>query len=264
MFTLPGNLYNLRMKRTNYWKRNGHRLDEFDNRSILCNDSKFGQTIEQYQRRHRLQWLTRIKWEISLGLTPEEINWPNIFTAHCKVTDETKFRFRIPTNTLLFKYKIKGSPSCSFYDIYKETLEHLIYNYIHTTWIWYIVLTQPIVGGPSAVGFARVSPKPRCAKGWTFGQHTHYNLLSSKTHQSFSTVFYFGRYLGIISEFYEFIAVAVIAHFMPPAILLQQVYHLSIKCRLSIMSGLHMYVSGENNSFIFQIIWTMPVEFLIC
>jgi hypothetical protein len=56
-------------------------------------------------------------------------------------------------------------------------------------------------------------------KGLTFGQYAHYNLLSSKTHQSFSTVFYFGRFLGILAEFDEFFAVVVIAHFMPPVIL---------------------------------------------
>jgi hypothetical protein len=28
-----------------------------------------------------------------------------------------------------------------------------------------IVVTQPIAGGPEAGGFARVSPKPCCAKG---------------------------------------------------------------------------------------------------
>jgi hypothetical protein len=72
------------------------------------------------------------------------------------------------------------------------------------------------------LGFARVSPKPWCAKadlGLTFGQYTHYNLLFSKTHQSFLMVFYFGRFLGIFAKFYEFFAVAVIAHFMPPEIL---------------------------------------------
>jgi hypothetical protein len=42
--------------------------------------------------------------------------------------------------------------------------------------------------------------------------YTHYNLLSSKTHQSFPTVFYFGRFFWIFAEFYEFFAVAVIAH----------------------------------------------------
>jgi hypothetical protein len=50
-------------------------------------------------------------------------------------------------------------------------------------------------------------------------QYTHYYLLSSITHQSFSTVFYFGRFLGIFAEFYEFFGVAVIAHLMPRAIL---------------------------------------------
>jgi hypothetical protein len=52
-------------------------------------------------------------------------------------------------------------------------------------------------------------------KRLTFGQYTHYNLLSSKTHQSFSTEFYFGRFWGIL----QFFADAVIAHFMPRAIL---------------------------------------------
>jgi hypothetical protein len=56
-------------------------------------------------------------------------------------------------------------------------------------------------------------------KRLTFGQYTHYNLLSSKTHHSFPTVFYFGRFLGIFAEFYKFFAVVVIAHFIPPAIL---------------------------------------------
>jgi hypothetical protein len=55
-------------------------------------------------------------------------------------------------------------------------------------------------------------------KRLTFSQFTH-NLLSSKTHQSFPTVFYFGRFVGIFAEFYEFFAVAVIVHFMPPVIL---------------------------------------------
>jgi hypothetical protein len=50
-------------------------------------------------------------------------------------------------------------------------------------------------------------------KRLTFGQYTHYDMISSKTHQRFQTVFYFGRFLGIFAEFYEFFAVAVIAHF---------------------------------------------------
>jgi hypothetical protein len=29
----------------------------------------------------------------------------------------------------------------------------------------YLVLTQPIAGGPEAIGFARVSPNPWCTKG---------------------------------------------------------------------------------------------------
>jgi hypothetical protein len=45
-------------------------------------------------------------------------------------------------------------------------------------------------------------------KRLTFGQYTHYNLLSSKTHQSYTTVFYFGRSFSIFAEFYEFFAVA--------------------------------------------------------
>jgi hypothetical protein len=58
-------------------------------------------------------------------------------------------------------------------------------------------------------------------KRLTFGQYAHYNLLSSKIHQSFSTVLIdFGRFLGIFAEFYKFFAVAVIAHFMPPAAIL--------------------------------------------
>jgi hypothetical protein len=47
--------------------------------------------------------------------------------------------------------------------------EQLMYSldHIHTTWIWSLVVTQPIAGGPDAGGFARVSPKPWwCAKGW--------------------------------------------------------------------------------------------------
>jgi hypothetical protein len=39
-------------------------------------------------------------------------------------------------------------------------VEIIIIPYPH-----YLVLTQPIAGGPEAVGFARVSPKPWRAKG---------------------------------------------------------------------------------------------------
>jgi hypothetical protein len=61
-----------------------------------------------------------------------------------------------------------------------------------------LVVTQPIAGG-----FARVSPKPWCAKGLTFGQYTH-NLLSSKTYQSsFPLDLYSTQYLMIFSKFWH-------------------------------------------------------------
>jgi hypothetical protein len=68
--------------------------------------------------------------------------------------------------------------------------------HIHTTWIWSLV-THSVAGGPEAGGFARVSPKPWCA----FGQYTHYDLLSSKTHHSFKSDLYSTQYLVIFSEF---------------------------------------------------------------
>jgi hypothetical protein len=66
----------------------------------------------------------------------------------------------------------------------------------------------------SPVVFDAVLLNRLACKRLTFG---HYDLLSSKTHQSFPTVFYFGRYLGIFAEFYQLFAVAVISH--APAIL---------------------------------------------
>jgi hypothetical protein len=43
--------------------------------------------------------------------------------------------------------------------------------HIHTTWIWYLVLTQPIAGRPEAIGFARISPK-LVRKRLTFSQYS--------------------------------------------------------------------------------------------
>jgi hypothetical protein len=48
-------------------------------------------------------------------------------------------------------------------------------------------------------------------KRLTFGQYIHYNLLSSKTHQSFPSDPYSTQYLMIFSEFCHFIAVPVVA-----------------------------------------------------
>jgi hypothetical protein len=75
-------------------------------------------------------------------------------------------------------------------------------DHIRTTWIWSLVVTQPIAGGPEAVGFASVSPVEAVVrKRLTFGQCTHYNLLLSKTHRSFPLDIYSTQYLLIISEF---------------------------------------------------------------
>jgi hypothetical protein len=88
-------------------------------------------------------------------------------------------------------------------------------DHIHTTWIWSLVVTPPIAGGPRpalllAFLLSRGAPK------LTFGQHTHYNLLSSKNHQSFPSDLYSTQYLVIFSEFCRFIAVPVIA--LPPPV----------------------------------------------
>jgi hypothetical protein len=61
------------------------------------------------------------------------------------------------------------------------------------TWIWSLVFTQPITGGADASGFAHVSPKAVARK--------RLNLLSSAIHQNFPTVFYFGRFVGILPNF---------------------------------------------------------------
>ena len=76
------------------------------------------------------------KWENSFKTEPDEIDWSFAFTAPYKATDETKLRYFqfklihrfLPTNTLLYKYKIVNSKSCTFCDIYEETLEHLFFH----------------------------------------------------------------------------------------------------------------------------------------
>jgi hypothetical protein len=57
-----------------------------------------------------------------------------------------------------------GPDPCVTERRFVNCLEHFYYT-ISTLRGWYLVLTQPIAGGPEAGGFARVSPKPWRAKG---------------------------------------------------------------------------------------------------
>ena len=77
------------------------------------------------------------KWESSLGISPEEADWPQAFTLQSKASGETRLRALqlkiihriLPTNKLLFKYKIKSTQSCTFCSIYNESLEHLFWEF---------------------------------------------------------------------------------------------------------------------------------------
>ena len=84
------------------------------------------------------------KWVKSFGIEPNEIDWSSILNLQSQVTDETKLwalQLKIihrilPTNTLLYNYKLKNSPSCTFCEIYKESLEHLFWECKHTKSLW--------------------------------------------------------------------------------------------------------------------------------
>jgi hypothetical protein len=82
----------------------------------------------------------------------------------------------------------------------------------HTTWIWSLVVTQPITGDPEAGGFTRISPKPWRAKGWHSASILIIICYRQKPIKVFST-----QYFVIFSEVCCFIVLPVIS--LPPLFL---------------------------------------------
>ena len=84
------------------------------------------------------------KWRTILGLEEDDWDWSLSFTQALKCTNETKSRFFqlkilhrfLPTNSLLFRYRLKETKSCSFCEVYTEKLEHLFWECALVKSIW--------------------------------------------------------------------------------------------------------------------------------
>ena len=87
--------------------------------------------------------IAREKWESSINTNDEEM-WKKIYTIPFRaILDITlkSFQYKlllriIPTNTFLYKCKLKSSNICDFCQSYVETIEHLFWECRHVQHIW--------------------------------------------------------------------------------------------------------------------------------
>ena len=100
--------------------------------TILC-DNKSNQLIkhEFLKRKHHLTIID--KWETMLLIPEDPRFWNKTFTL-LKTYNQNKwmrmFQYKIlhrilATNKILFQYKIIESPSCSYYELEDESIQHL-------------------------------------------------------------------------------------------------------------------------------------------
>ena len=83
------------------------------------------------------------KWQDILEIELEEADWSNIFISPFK-HQEMKLRelqFKIvhrilPTNAYLYKCRIKQSESCTFCHIFRESIEHLLWDCLVVKTLW--------------------------------------------------------------------------------------------------------------------------------
>ena len=87
------------------------------------------------------------KWQTDISTckyTTDSVIWKEAYLLPFKVTKSTKlikFQFkllhkRLPTNSYLYKIKIKDNENCSFGKIQKEEIMHLFCNCEHVTLLW--------------------------------------------------------------------------------------------------------------------------------
>ena len=85
---------------------------------------------------------TEIKWETTLDT--HSLNWEFYYTLPYKVTKESKlqmFQYKIlhnilVTNSKLYYYQLRTNNRCSFCEIYKETIMHLLWDCKSTKSLW--------------------------------------------------------------------------------------------------------------------------------
>ena len=88
----------------------------------------------KYIEHSRSELTCKNKWQNALQVNISDIHWSNIFiavnkTADSKLRDQYKIIHRIlPTNRLLYLYKIKNSPFCDECTETEEDLIHLFYS----------------------------------------------------------------------------------------------------------------------------------------
>jgi hypothetical protein len=109
--------------------------------------------------------------KIFLILMTNENNMQNRPILHVCKWLSTSILFYIIVKEALIQWVIKNK-SCMLDIIYNRSKSgkqmFTISNFRslnHTMWIWSLVVTQPITGGPKAGDFARVSPNPWFTKG---------------------------------------------------------------------------------------------------
>ena len=81
------------------------------------------------------------KWQNTLG---EQFKWKTVYQIPYKCSTDTtlrSFQYKIltriiPTNKLLYKYKIKPSNTCEFCSSYVETIEHIFWECATVQPIW--------------------------------------------------------------------------------------------------------------------------------
>jgi len=109
---------------------------EKENKVTKLAYKKLSETVNTQPRDSQVKWCTI--------LNSKEIKWEDIYKIPFSCTKEKKLlemQYKIlhhilPTNSFLFKCKLKESPNCTFCQVNKETIQHLMWECLCTKTLW--------------------------------------------------------------------------------------------------------------------------------